>query len=98
MITDDVDDDDGYDDDDDGDDCGYAIRPMEVFEITNLWSQLDGIRITSCAYQIEITSSPLSEVARQCEAWSILPTPWGPVPGRELPGPVQQQPRTRACL
>ena len=74
--TDDVDDDDGYDDDDDdGDDCGYAIRPMEVFEITNLWSQLDGIRITSCAYQIEITSSPLSEVARQCEAWSILPTP-----------------------
>jgi hypothetical protein len=78
MITDDVDDDDGYDDDDDdddGDDCGYAIRPMEVFEITNLWSQLDGIRITSCAYQIEITSSPLSEVARQCEAWSILPTP-----------------------
>ena len=34
MLTDDVDDD-GYDDDDDGDDCGYAIRPMEVSEITN---------------------------------------------------------------
>ena len=42
-----VDDDAGYDDDDDddGDDCDYAIRPMEVFEITNSWSQLDGIRI-----------------------------------------------------
>ena len=33
--ADDVDDDDGgYDDDDDCDDCDYAIRPMEVFEIT----------------------------------------------------------------
>ena len=34
--NDDVDGDDGFDhDDDDGDDCDYAIRPMDVFEITN---------------------------------------------------------------